>query len=261
MAVNPDGSLTPRSEGGATVSIGGSNTTGGLAITDGPRPMPARVLLTPTDSSGPVSVSHTVTATVLTAGGAPVAAASVRFSVSGSVTTDGACTTGADGRCSWSYAGPDLPGADQINACADGDGSGTADAGEPCQTATRAWLVPSTTTGMVTGGGQIANPGVTDQIAFGFNAKSDQKGVKGEGTVVDPSTNTKIKLTTATTMAASGNEVTIFGAARVNDVATTYRLDVADHGEPGAGSDTFRLRTATGYLISGTLLRGNIQTH
>jgi hypothetical protein len=85
------------------------------------------------------------------------------------------------------YLGPQLPGADIITGCADSNSSGTIDAGEPCGTATKAWLLPSTTPGHVTGGGQVMNAAGTDQVAFGFDAKSDKNGVKGECNLVDRS--------------------------------------------------------------------------
>ncbi len=46
----------------------------------------------------------------------------------------------------------------------------------------------------------------------------------------------------------------------MNGVAT-YRIDVDDLAEPGAGRDTFKIQTANGYTVGGVLLRGNIQVH
>jgi hypothetical protein len=112
----------------------------------------------------------------------------------------------------------------------------------------------------VTGGGQVYDSTRSNKIAFGFTAKSDNKGVHGECSVVDPSTDTKMKCTDATTMVGSGTHATFFGDATVNGSPTTYRIDVDDLGEPGS-SDTFKVQTSTGYTAGGTLAGGNIQVH
>jgi hypothetical protein len=49
--------------------------------------------------------------------------------------------------------------------------------------------------------------------------------------------------------------------ATINGVATTYRIDVDDNAEPGAGSDTFKFQSGNGYTVGGTLTKGNIQVH
>jgi hypothetical protein len=113
----------------------------------------------------------------------------------------------------------------------------------------------------VTGGGQAPNGAVTDQIAFGFNAKSDASGVKGNCNVVDPSANTQIKCLDVRTLVQSGTHVTLFGSATVNGAATNYRIDVDDLGEPGRGGDTFRVQTSSGYAAGGVLTQGNVQIH
>src|SRR5207245_1318258 len=118
--------------------------------------------------------------------------------------------------------------------------------------------------GQVTGGGQIDNAQGSAKIAFGFSARSDASGTRGECSVVDisPVTNLKIKCTDVTVLVqTSPTHVTFFGDATVNGVATTYRIDVDDLAEPGRGMDTFRIQTGTGYTASGTLVAGNIQIH
>jgi hypothetical protein len=222
---------------------------------------PASIELSPPDAVNNVGTSHTVTATVKTASGTPVASTAVLFTVQGSVTASGSCTTDANGQCSFTYNGPQLPGADLITGCADSNGSGGMDSGEPCGTATKAWLLPTTTPGHVTGGGQVLNSAGTDQNAFGFNAQSDANGVKGECTVVDPSANVKVKCLDATTLVESGTHATFFGNATVNGAATTYRIDIDDLGEPGNGKDTFKIQTASGYTTGGIIIKGNVQVH
>jgi hypothetical protein len=43
----------------------------------------------------------------------------------------------------------------------------------PCSTAIKAWTLPTSTPGQITGGGQLCNQAPTDQVAFGFNGKGD----------------------------------------------------------------------------------------
>ena len=115
---------------------------------------------------------------------------------------------------------------------------------------------PLITPGQATGGGQI--PG---NVTFGLTAKSDQKGVKGNCTLIDRATGTVAKCLDATTYAQTGTHAVIRGHALVNGVATTYRISVDDNGEPGAGVDTFSFSTDLGYGASGVLSEGNIQIH
>src|SRR5438067_1114397 len=139
---------------------------------------PATLTLFPPAATNPVGTSHTVMATV-TQGGTPLESVSVYFTVSGSVTTAGACiTTLPDGQCTFTYSGPSLPGADLISAFADTNGNGTQDADEPIAIATKAWVFPTSTPGQVTGGGQIMSGG--HRVTFGFNARSTSNGVRGE---------------------------------------------------------------------------------
>jgi hypothetical protein len=229
-----------------------------------PTPLgPATVTLSPPDAVNTVSTMHTVTATVTNSAGGPVATSHVLFRTTGSSSATGTCTTDAAGQCSFSYVGPDLPGADIISGCADANGNGVVDNGEPCGDATKAWTLPTSTAGQTTGGGQIPNNAGTDQIAFGYNAKATTGGIKGNCTLVDPSPSTdiKFKCDDVTSLVQSGTHATFFGHGTLNGVATTYRIDVDDLGEPGAGHDVFRFQTGTGYGAGGTITHGNIQVH
>jgi len=73
----------------------------------------------------------------------------------------------------------------------------------------------------------------------------------------------KVKCTDVTDVVRSGTHATVFGDATVNGTATTYRIDVDDNGEPGAGVDTFKIHTASGYTAGGAapILKGNVQVH
>ena len=64
-----------------------------------------------------------------------------------------------------------------------------------------------------------------------------------------------------TALVQSGSHATILGTATVNGTETTYRIDVDDYAEPGRGVDTFKLRTSSGYMVTGTITQGNIQAH
>ena len=221
------------------------------------------VALSPATAVNDVGTVHTVTATARTATAQPVPGLDVDFTVAGSVNTTRRCTTDLNGLCSISYTGPTLPGADLIVGCADNDGDGVHDVDEPCGEATKAWLLPSSTPGQVTGGGHVLNPMDGEEVAFGFNAQSGASGLKGNCSVVDkaPVRNVKIKCLTIDSLVRSGNHATFFGQATVNGVVGTYRIDVADNGEPGTGRDTFAIQTSSGYSAGGLLDNGNAQVH
>jgi hypothetical protein len=217
---------------------------------------------TPPDAVNTVGTNHTVTASITSTSGASEAGRAVAFSVSGSVATSGSCTTGASGSCSFTYAGPQLPGGDLITVCSDLNRDGTVATATECVEVTKAWLLPTSTPGQVTGGGQVFNATNTDQVAFGFNAKNSNGTPKGECNLVDPTgANTKIKCLDVTALVESGTHATFFGNATINGAATTYRIDINDLGEPGAGHDTFTIQTASGYSAGGVLVHGNIQIH
>ncbi len=217
----------------------------------------------------PVGTSHTVTATVKDASGQPAQGVTVRFNVQGSsAPASGTCTTDANGQCSFTYQGPQLPGADIIRAFADTNNDGDQDVGEPMGEATKAWVAPVSTPGQVTGGGQILNAAGNDKIAFGFNAKSDPDTGKllGNCTVVDPATDTMIKCVDVVSLVQAGTHATLFGNATIKvgqgqEMQTTYRIDVDDLAEPGKDQDTFKIQTDNGYTAGGVLTQGNIQVH
>lgn len=244
----------------ALFSIGGFSQTfahsGGVTAEGA-----ANVTLSPPSAVNDVGTSHTVAASAQDSGGGPVAGTTILFSVSGSTHASGSCTTDASGTCSFTYAGPDLPGADQITGCADVNSNGMVDPGEPCGTATKSWVLPVSTPGQTTGGGQVLSLSGANDVAFGFTAKDDQNGVKGECSVVDPEAGIKVKCVDVTALTQTATHATFFGDATINGSPTTYRIDVDDNSEPGAGSDTFKIHTANGYTAGGVLERGNIQVH
>jgi hypothetical protein len=257
--------ITPESETGplSWQPVAGGEGDGECAGAGGEGdPTPTSVTLAPPDAVNPVATEHSVTATVRDADGGPVADVTVRFTVTGSVSTMGSCTTAVDGTCTFTYTGPDFPGADMISAFADSDEDGDQDTGEPsaANEATKAWVLPASTAGHMTGGGQIWNSAQSDRIAFGFNASADDGGAKGTCNVEDPFSNTHVKCLDADVVNQTANSAVIYGDATVNGVATTYRIQVTDNAEPGT-TDVFKITTASGYSAGGTVAKGNIQVH
>jgi len=218
-------------------------------------PGPASLSITPSDAVNPVGTSHSLTATVQSSSGSPVAGATVLFQISGATTAARQCTTAADGTCSVSYTGPLLPGADLISAYVDVNGDGSPQPGEPTDDATKAWVEPASTAGHTTGGGQV--PGTLTPTAFGFTAKNTSL-PQGECNVVDRDADVHVRCTTVTSLVQTGNHVTFFGGGTVNGAPMTYRIDVDDNGEPGTG-DRFTITTSAGYSTGGLLLNGNVQ--
>src|SRR5207253_2652238 len=116
-------------------------------------PVATNLTVAASSQSGTVGGSASFTATATDPANLPVAGVTVRYSVSGSVTANGSCVTGSNGTCTFSYAGPQLPGADLITAYADTNTSGTQDQGEPSASTGYAWDLPAnaTTSGDVHG--------------------------------------------------------------------------------------------------------------
>jgi hypothetical protein len=213
--------------------------------------------LSPPNAVNTVGTTHTVIATVVSATvQQPLAGITVYFTITGSVTTTGQCTTDANGQCSFTYLGPDLPGADMIEAYADANHNGSQDATELSAHATKEWVLPAATEGQTTGGGQIL--WATGNVVFGFSARNHAGHIDGNCNVIDVTTERHIKCRSVTSLVISGTHATFFGEATANGVGTTYRIDVDDLGEPGTG-DTFKIQTDSGYVATGTLTAGNIQ--
>jgi hypothetical protein len=219
----------------------------------------ATVTLTPPADTNPVGTGHCVTATVKDGFGNPVPGLTVRFSISGTVTTHGSGVTDAAGQASFCYLGPSLPGADEITAYADRDGDGVLDAGEPVGGAAKTWVLPDSTTGHVSGGGLAPAAAPGRQVAFAFHAKSSAASLKGQCVVIDLSADVWIRCLDVQAFVRQGTRATIFGNAVVNRVATTYRIDVDDQAEPGGGHDVFHVSTGTGYVAGGVIAHGNVQ--
>ena len=285
-AVNTTGSATTNASGQATFCYTGPQLVGADAITayadtnnnNTQNPgepsgvaaktwvpgAPATLVLTPPAASNPVNTQHCVTATVRDAFTNPTPGITVRFSVSGAVTTSGSGTTNASGQATFCYNGPSLPGADTITAYADTNNNNTQNVGEPSGAAAKTWVLPITTAGCtVTNGGQFtANSG--DKATFGGNANSS--GPKGNEEYSDqgPATPMKVNSINVQAVVCSTNKMqaSIYGQATVNgSTIVNYLIQVKDLGEPGR-QDTYRIILSNGY-DSGehTLEGGNVQIH
>jgi hypothetical protein len=120
-------------------------------------------------------------------------------------------------------------------------------------------LPPLATPGHVTGGGQA--PSATGGLTFGIVARSDDSGADGRCNVVDAGSDTNVKCLTVEQFARTGQHAILSGLAEVDGARTTYRIDVADLCESGAGCDTFAIETDSGFVGGGVLTVGNVQVH
>jgi hypothetical protein len=117
---------------------------------------------------------------------------------------------------------------------------------------------PYSTPGHVTGGGQVPSSTGADHATFALNAKSDGKGMDGNCNVLDDTTT--VRCLDVTALVQGPGSATIYGHAKVNGSAATYRVDVVDAGEPGT-ADQFRIVTSAGYSGGGIVTNGNVQVH
>jgi hypothetical protein len=235
----------------------------------GPGP-PATLDLTPAVASNPVDSEHCVTATAKDAAGDPTPDVTVRFSVTGSITTSGPRTTDANGEATFCYTGLALPGADTISAFADTNGNGSDDgASDPDDTATKTWTLPDGTPCVVkiTNGGWIVTDD-GDRGSFGGNARETSTGdTSGNEHYQDhgPAEPMNVKSINVQSVTCSPDETqaSIFGQATINGSGTyNYRIDVQDNGEPGKLIDQYRIRLDNGYDSGDHILRGgNVQIH
>lgn len=231
-------------------------------------PTPAFLALSPVAATNPVGTSHAVTATVTDSTAEPVPGVVVQFTVQGSVSASGSCTTDANGQCSFTYQGPPFPGADTITAFADTNEDGDQDPGEPSGAATKTWVLPVSTPGCevtISNGGQItANNG--DKATFGGHALVSSSGEEVSGQQeyqdhgpVQPMNVHSINVL-ATACSVDRTEATIFGEATIDGSGSfDYRIRVKDAGEPGT-NDQYGILLSNGYFSGDqTLEGGNVQ--
>ena len=184
----------------------------------------------------------------------------------GSVTASGACTTDASGQCTFTYQGPVLPGVDTITAFVDSDGDGALDPGEPSDTATKIWVLPTTTPLCeirITNGGRIAAAN-GDRATFGGNARADAANTQGQEEYQDHGPVQRMNAHSIDVQAIvceGATEASIYGRATVDGQGSFfYRIRVRDLGEPGVGMDTYWIIVSNGYNSGDQRLEGgNVQ--
>lgn len=132
-----------------------------------------------------------------------------------------------------------------------------ADAGISCGTTT---TPECPVTDFVTGGGYVISNG--SKANFGFVGGKKPNGLQGHLQYNDKSsTAAKISGTSVSSYGGSGVERQVVYGCKVNGVASTCTMNVADNGEPGT-SDSFGLSTGSGYSIGSQIISGgNIQLH
>jgi Bacterial Ig-like domain (group 1) len=233
----------------------------GNEVAPPPEPVvPAEVTLAPASAVNLVGTQHSVTATVTDAAGQGVPNITVNFSVEGvSRSFANTCVTNANGVCTFTYQGSDLPGEDVITGWVDANGNASRDATDPVGTATKTFVLPASTRGEASGGGTLINLAGTGELAFAFNVKSGSDGVHGQCRLRDTATDTKITCLDVQAYVQIGNTATFYGRALVDGAETTYRIQVTDRAEPGSGEDVFLLQTGLGYTAYGVIKDGNIR--
>jgi hypothetical protein len=265
-----------------------------------------RLALAPATASNVVGSSHTVTATVTTTDPdghpSPGPDVAVEFDVTNGPNTGQTshpvnsgtcspsdCTTDASGRVTWTYTSNGTPGTDTIRACFPERPltvHRTGDDPRTCATVSKTW---GSSTGKVTGGGQIQGDplfavdgallsvpalvpslaGSGSQASFGFVVQSSGT-PKGNLEFQDKPANVRIKavsidelfITSGTCGANSHAEFS--GTAEVTRPTGTatedFTVEVDDCDEPGT-TDTFGITTDTYSNGPSTLIGGNIQIH
>jgi hypothetical protein len=103
---------------------------------------PPNLALTPAAATNDVGVTHTVTADLTAADGAPISGGHLLFTVTGANEETGSATTSAAGVATFSYVGRS-EGQDEITACYDANDNGVCDIDEVTGTVTKTWDVPA----------------------------------------------------------------------------------------------------------------------
>ena len=113
----------------------------------------------------------------------------------------------------------------------------------------------------ISGGGWI--PGPDDKRSFGLSGGYVDGVLTGHLTFKDHATGMKVKALTVTAYGVGSVPDSRFmeGTAEIDGAGGfTYRVEAADHGEPG-DADTFGIELSNGYQAEGILGGGNVQLH
>jgi hypothetical protein len=113
----------------------------------------------------------------------------------------------------------------------------------------------------LTGGGWITGTPSGGKANFAVAGGFKHGALWGHLNYIDHGANLKVKGTGVTAYRELGpTSRRIEGTAEINGQPGTYRVDVADNGEPGR-SDRFDVSLSSGYSAGGQLPGGNIQLH
>jgi hypothetical protein len=218
---------------------------------------PATIVLSPTAAVNTVGTFHELTATVSDESGEPVTGAVVRFTVGGASSATGVCLTDVTGVCTFSYQVAEFPGEDTISAYVDVDADGIQDELEPTATATKTIVLPASTAGRATGSGKY---GAAGNVMFELSARSDGSTLRGSCVFKDKAAGITIKCLDVIAYVQFENTAAFYGHAEQNGVATLYRINVVDNGQPGSSpADFMEITTAAGYSSSGPITSGDVQ--
>ncbi|MBI2828549.1 MAG: Ig-like domain-containing protein, partial [Acidobacteria bacterium] len=243
----------------------GSTEPGGTAAKTWVPDAPATLVLVPADATNPVATEHCVTATVIDSFGNPTPGITVRFSVTGTVSTTGSATTNAEGAVAFCYTST-TAGVDTISAFADTDGDGTQDdgtqdGGEPGGEATKIW-VPGPPFSLTLAPATATNP-VDAQHCVTASVKDLYRNAT-PGIAVRFSVAGAVNTSGSATTNPSGDAVFCYtallpGADTITAYADTDTDHVKDEGEPtGTAAKTWVLPASTvGCKVTGG---GNITT-
>src|SRR2546429_8416147 len=109
------------------------------------------------------------------------------------------------------------------------------------------------------GGGFIVVIGAHESFGFVAGFKPGQSIVSGQLNYIDHSSGNHVKSTSVTGYSGSGPCRTVSGT--VDGQSVDFTVNACGNGEPGRGSDTFRIQLSNEYSASVVLAGGNIQLH
>ena len=112
----------------------------------------------------------------------------------------------------------------------------------------------------VTGGGTVDVPGGIGNFGFIVQRKDAAGPISGNLNYHNKASGAKIKNSSFTIFAISGNLAVFEGTCTNNGASCTFRVTVTDNGEPG-DTDEFTISISGGAEEGGTLRSGNIQIH
>jgi hypothetical protein len=103
-------------------------------------------------------------------------------------------------------------------------------------------------------------PGGVGNFGFIVQRKDAADPIKGRLNYHNKASGTKIKDSSFTSLAISGNMALIEGTCTNNGASCTFRVTVTDNGEPG-DTDEFTISISGGGEEGGQMRSGNIQIH